>query len=198
MASPYYGTASTQWLNITKKLVDEHPLSREELVEVVLDSWNYIIGTKLGDKYTIGVDIKLKPQIMGFFLHELISLELATRYPNEWRPEVTARDKDVVCLTDDKYSIEIKTSSNKSHIYGNRSYAQPNANGVGKKGKAGYYLAINFEKFGEDGSLPKILLIRFGWLDHEDWMGQASATGQQSRLSNDTENGKLELLYSTK
>ena len=37
----------------------------------------------------------------------------------------------------------------------------------------------------------KVVKIRFGWLDHEDWMGQKSATGQQSRLSRDVENFKL-------
>lgn len=195
MSSPYDDVSASNWLPITKKLVDGHPLTRKELVEIVLASWDYIIGTKLGHKYTIGLDIKLKPQIMGFFLHELISLEIADRYPGSWRPEKIAKDKDVVCLTDELYSIEIKTSSNKSHIFGNRSYAQPNADGASKKGKAGYYLAVNFEKF-NDNKPPRILLIRFGWLDHEDWMGQASSTGQQSRLSNATENGKLETLYS--
>lgn len=195
--SPYANVDVSQWQSITKKLVDEHPLSRVEIVNLVLESWNYVVGTKLGHKYTIGLDIKLKPQIMGFFLHELIALELANRYPGVWRTEQSAKDKDVVYVSDEKFSIEIKTSSNKQHIYGNRSYAQPNANGTGKKGKSGYYLAINFEKFNDD-SVARILLIRFGWLDHEDWLGQSSATGQQSRLSNETENGKLETLYSAK
>lgn len=193
--SPYNDIPSSQWLMTTKKLVDEHPLTREEIVDIVLSSWDYIIGTKLGDKYTIGVDIKLKPQIMGFFLHELIALEITNRYPLSWRPELVGSDKDVVCITNDKYSIEIKTSSNKAHIYGNRSYAQQSESGASKKSKSGYYLAINFEKFNDDVK-PKILKIRFGWLDHEDWMGQIASTGQQSRLSNETENGKLELLYS--
>jgi ScaI-like restriction endonuclease len=195
MVSPYANIDATKWSTITKALVDEHPLRREEVVNLVLESWNYVIGTKLGHKYTIGSDIKLKPQIMGFFLHELIALELANKYPDKWRTEQTAKDKDAVYLPDEKFSIEIKTSSNQKHIYGNRSYAQPNASGTGKKGKSGYYLAINFEKFRDD-SVARILLIRFGWLDHEDWMGQIAATGQQSRLSNETENGKLEILYS--
>jgi len=40
-------------------------------------------------------------------------------------------------------------------------------------------------------SSPRILNIRFGWLDHEDWMGQKAASGQQSRLSSDVEKLKL-------
>lgn len=198
MTSPYSNILPEDWLSVTQHLVNDHPLSRDELVDIVLSSWDYIVGTKLGHKYTIGKDIKLKPQIMGFFLHELIALEIQNRYPKSWRIEKLASDKDVVCKENDLFSIEIKTSSNKSHIFGNRSYAQIGLEPEGKKSKSGYYLAINFEKFNDNDTLPRILKIRFGWLDHEDWMGQVSATGQQSRLSNETENGKLETLYSVK
>ncbi len=44
-------------------------------------------------------------------------------------------------------------------------------------------------------SLDAIKLIRFGWIDSEDWIGQKVATGQQSRLSSDVENYKLLQLY---
>jgi hypothetical protein len=59
-------------------------------------------------------------------------------------------------------------------------------------------LTINFEKFVEDlNTTPAITLIRFGYLEHTDWQGQASATGQQARLSPVTYNTKLLVLYST-
>ena len=103
--------------------------------------------------------------------------------------EKSASDKDLIYMTDDSFSIEIKTSSNPQSIFGNRSYAQKAMKD--KKSKSGYYLAINFEKFTPQNTKPKILKIRFGWLDHEDWMGQKSATGQQSRLSRDVETLKL-------
>ena len=126
---------------------------------------------------------------MGFFLHELIPLEFEKKYPKRWRKEESVKDKDLIFIPDDTFSIEIKTSSNPKNIFGNRSYAQKaNKN---KKSKSGYYLAINFEKFTSENTRPKILKIRFGWLDHEDWMGQKSATGQQSRLSGDVERFKL-------
>lgn len=63
-----------------------------------------------------------------------------------------------------------------------------------KKGKSGYYLAVNFEKFSNTTN-PQIKLIRFGWIDSGDWIGQKAATGQQSRLSSDVENYKLLQLY---
>ena len=49
----------------------------------------------------------------------------------------------------------------------------------------------------ENGSLskPKILKIRFGWLDHDDWKGQSASTGQQASLSADVENYKLIEIY---
>ena len=65
----------------------------------------------------------------------------------------------------------------------------------GKKSKSGYYLAINFEKFEETEELPQIRLIRFGWLDHTDWIGQSAASGQQARLPKEVENGKLVVIY---
>ncbi len=190
MNSPYKDKNVSEWLAVTKQLIAKHPLTTEEIKSVVLDSWDEIFRSKIGKKpYHIGKDIFPKPQIMGFFLHEIIPLEFERRHPGKWRKEKDARDKDLICITDDQFSIEIKTSSNPNSIFGNRSYAQDSENG--KKSKSGYYLAINFEKFTEENTAPKIVKIRFGWLDHEDWMGQKSATGQQSRLSRDVENFKL-------
>lgn len=149
----------------------------------------------MGSKgFRIGKEIFPKPQIMGFFLHELIPLELKGRYPSQWRGEISASDKDIVYIPDVKFSIEVKTSSNPSHIYGNRSYAQSTTKG--KKAKSGYYLAVNFEKFSSVNEHPSIKLIRFGWLDSNDWIGQKAASGQQSRLSSEVENYKLLELYS--
>lgn len=198
MTSPYQDKKPEEWLDVTRELLKKHPLRPEEIVEIVLDSWEQIFQSRVGNKpYYIAKDIFPKPQIMGFLLHELIPLNLESRYPKEWRKERLARDKDIIYIPDDSFSIEIKTSSNPNSIFGNRSYAQEGL--TEKKSKSGYYLAINFGKFLEDQtSVPKILKIRFGWLDHQDWMGQKSATGQQSRLSREVENFKLIQLFPTK
>ncbi|MFN5953198.1 MAG: ScaI family restriction endonuclease [Dolichospermum sp.] len=34
-------------------------------------------------------------------------------------------------------------------------------------------------------------LVRFGWIDQEDWQGQESETGQQSSISPDVKKFKL-------
>jgi hypothetical protein len=191
--SPYSGVAEGGWTYVTRQLIAEHPLKAEEIVEVVLKSWEAIFHSKIGASgFLIGKDIFPKPQIMGFLLHELIPLEFQSRYPALWRGEKTSQDKDLVYIPDDRFSVEIKTSSQRG-IFGNRSYAQEGK--AGKKSKSGYYLAINFDKFGTQGLHPRIRVIRFGWLDHTDWIGQKAATGQQASLSAATEQSKLIILY---
>lgn len=188
--SPYQGLRPEQWPTKTQELINTFPLRMPELVDVVRISWESIFFTRIGPKgFQIGKDIFPKPQIVAFLLHELIPLELHSRYPGVWRQEKIARDKDIVCIKDDFFSIEIKTSSHASQIFGNRSYAQePTA---AKKSKSGFYLAINFDRLDPMVSAPRLRRIRFGWLDHSDWIGQAAATGQQARLSPEVERGKL-------
>ena len=192
--SPYISVMREDWDTKTRDLIAEHPLKAKEIVEVVLSSWESIFESKLGTKgFRIGVNIFPKPQIMGFLLHELIPLEFVARYPEKWRGEQSSDDKDLVYTPNADYSVEIKTSSDKAHIYGNRSYAQETSSA--KKSKTGYYLAINFEKFSKQGANPKITLIRFGWLDHSDWIGQEAASGQQARLAAYVEQKKLVTLF---
>lgn len=193
---PYTGLPQDKWGATTRRLIDAHPLKAKEIVEVVLLCWDSIFESRITPQgFQIGTHIFPKPQIMGFFLHELVPLEFATRYPKHWRGEATASDKDLVFIPDNKFSVEIKTSSHASQIYGNRSYAQEASDG--KKSKSGYYLAINFEKFVAGRTArPRIRRIRFGWLDHGDWIGQAAATGQQAHLDPFTEQNKLVLLHS--
>lgn len=194
IVSPYKGIPPKKWPHVTRQLVNEHPLKPAEIVEVVLAAWDSIFASRLGTKaFHIGKEIFPKPQIMGFFLHELIHLELAFRYPKTWCGERSSGDKDVVYIPDDRFSIEVKTSSNPSHIFGNRSYAQETT--TNKKAKTGYYLAVNFQKFSADVKKPNILLVRFGWIDSTDWIGQKAATGQQSRLSSEVESYKLIEIY---
>lgn len=194
MTSPYTKISSNDWASKTEELVAAYPLSMDELVDVVRVSWDGVFASSVGLKqFRIGQEIFPKPQIIAFFLHELVPLELASRYPGIWRGEESAADKDVVYVPDNAYSMEIKTSSHPTQIFGNRSYAQQSL--TGKKSKSGYYLAVNFDKLIRGSQAPRLRRVRFGWLDHEDWQGQAAATGQQARLSTEVERGKLRLLF---
>jgi len=164
---------------------------------VVLGSWEAIFQSTLGDGFRVGQHIFPKPQIMGFLLHELIPLEFEHLKPKEWRAEQTAADKDLVYLPDDSFSIEIKTSSHPAQIYANRSYGQEGVS-EGKKAKSGYYIAVNFDRWPSISKKPtkklvkpSIRSVRFGWLDHTDWLAQSAATGQQSALPALVENAQL-------
>ena len=193
--SPYYNHPQDQWQSITQKLIDRHPLMEDEIVDFCLSAWNGIFTSLIGiNNLKIGENIFPRPQIIGALLHELIPAEIAHKYPTIWKKETNKSDKDIVFIPDNQFSIELKTSSNKKQIFGNRSYAQQqNSSG---KSKDGYYLTVNFEKVNGANNAPSIQIIRFGWIDHTDWIGQEAATGQQSRLSPETYNLKLKTLYS--
>lgn len=197
MRSPYKKNCNKDWLAITKDLVEKHPLESEEIVDVILLCWNSITNLKFNlndEEIFVGKEIFPKPQILGFFLHEFIPIVLSNRYPNKWRLDKSKEDKDLVYIPNDIYSIEIKTSSSAKKIYGNRSYAQKSSNN--KKSKSGYYITINFEKFSDNNTSPKITIIRFGWIDESDWKGQKANTGQQSHLGSEVYDKKLITLYS--
>ena len=205
LPSPYEGVPLEQWKITTQKLIEAHPLPTSELVEAILQVWDDILESGIGSKpFKIGVDLFPRPQMMAFFLHELVPLELAHRYPNIWRREETTREKDVVYIPDPSYSIEIKTSSSPNKVFGNRSYTQETSSE--KKEKSGYYLTINFESFYQKQTIkgiqtvrvrqkPRINLIRFGWLDQGDWAGQKAASGQQASLDTNAYLHKLLTLF---
>ena len=145
--SPYDALPPDQWLAKTHELLNAYPVSAEELVEVVLSEWTSIFESRIGKPgLRIGHEVFPIPQIMGNFLHELIPYDLQQRYPDVWRRDHSGADKDLVNLKDDRFSTEIKTSSDRTGIFGNRSYAQP-ATGIATKSKSGYFLTVNFQKW---------------------------------------------------
>jgi hypothetical protein len=197
MTSPYKQDDTSKWQKITDSLVNTHPLDRKEIVSVVLKSWDDIFNSKIGS-FFIGKEIFPTPQIMSFLLHELVAHYLSLKYKSIYRIGIAKEEKDIHHIKDQTLSVEIKGSSHPSQIFGNRSYAQPSS-GKGQKDKNGYYITINFEKFLKDKSRkPEIKAIRFGYLEHTDWIAQKAATGQQARLSPDVYKYKLITLYENK
>lgn len=193
MKSPYENIPQDKWKEKTISLIDSHPL-KEYIVDIVLKSWYAIFDSNLAG-FKIGRDIFPEPQIMGFFLHCLIALHINRRFP-DYKLGAAKTEKDIHNTKDDFLSIEIKTSSHKNHIFANRSFAQPQM-GNEKKRKDGYYIAVNFEKFNTHlgAQLPSITKIRFGYLEHSDWIAQGAASGQQARLSPSTYESKFITLY---
>jgi hypothetical protein len=193
VTSPYDGLPVGKWKAVTDRLLEEHPLSAEVLVTAVLSSWDQIFESTIGS-LRIGRDIFPQPQTMGFFLHELIPVAVSSVVEG-WSRGKTKMEKDLHCNADQHFSVEIKTSSNPRHVYGNRSYAQEPTQRSADK--SGYYLAVNFEKFvSGSAKRPQILRVRFGWLDHSDWRGQAAATGQQASIRPEAYAHKLREVFS--
>ncbi len=170
----------------TEGLVSKHPLPAR-IVDLCLKSWQSILNGEINTYLNMKIcDMNISPQATGALLHDVIP-EYITKNVSGFRKGV-GKEKDVVCEYDDVFSFEIKTSSQKS-IYGNRSYAKSDTG----KDKSGYFLAINFEKI--SANTPRILMIQMGWLDHSDWIGQKSETGQQASLTKEARQNKLVVLY---
>jgi ScaI restriction endonuclease len=196
--SLYEGVPEEGWAEVTRKLIDAHPLDPDEIVEVVLLCWQDIFESKIGRRgLRIGTDVFPTPQIMATLLHELVPAEFQHRYPDKWRRDASGTDKDLVYIPDERYSAEIKCSSSAKSIYANRSYAQQHTEN--KKARAGYFIGVNFQKFSDDlRQQPAITRVSFGWLDWTDWIPQASPTGQQAYLSTAAKRFKMLELWSNK
>lgn len=194
---PYNGVHESEWIHVTERLVRDFPISMECLVKIVLDSWEEIFTiTNSSKEFEIGKTAFPKPQILGFFLEEIITQKIHKLDPSTWIPDPTGYSKDLVNIRQPQFSIEIKTSSSPKNIYGNRSYGQSGESS--KKSKDGYYLAINFEQFDKNtpsARRPEIRLIRFGYLNYTDWRSQNASTGQQARIPANIESVKLLPIY---
>jgi hypothetical protein len=183
---PYENIAVAKWRDITLELVKKHPLS-PSIVDLCLKSWESILNGKINTYLNLKIrEMNISPQATGALLHDIIP-EYIARNISGFRKGL-GKEKDIVCESDDFFSVELKTSSQKS-IFGNRSYAKSEDG----KSKGGYYLTVNFEKISSEN--PRILRIQFGWLDHSDWVAQQSETGQQASLRKDARENKLITLY---
>ena len=125
MESPYKNLPKEKWMEKTRELVDNHPL-KDKIKDVVLKSWNDIFNSKIGS-FSIGKEIFPSPQILSFFLHELVAHYLSLMYPNRYKVGELKGEKDVHDMVDPSMGIEIKASSNATQIFANRSYAQPSS-----------------------------------------------------------------------
>src|SRR3990167_1159600 len=106
--TPYRGLPSCRWEQKTRALVRAHPLDMDEIVKVVLKVWTDILTLSIGSKpFKIGSDLFPAPQVMSFFLHELIPLELARLYPGVGREEKSSNEKALVFVPARPLSFDV-------------------------------------------------------------------------------------------
>lgn len=187
MASPYLGAPVDQWANITRQLVQQHPLTPALIHDAAMISWDRLWNTWVGDR-NVGFPIaEIDPPatVIGYMFEKLFAKELAVRFPGAWRGGVGS-EKDLHCLQNESLSVEMKASGQLGYrIYGNRSYGQVLENAdAAKKDKSGFYITVNF--YGQT-----LTLLRFGWIDSTDWQAQKSPTGQMAGLPPEVYQHKL-------
>ncbi|MEA5571217.1 ScaI family restriction endonuclease [Calothrix sp. UHCC 0171] len=188
MSSPYNSLGEEEWLAKTQDLVDQHPLDFETIRRVALKCWDTLWSTKIGEgELSISLwELDVPAIVIGYFFEKLFAKELETEHPCIWRGGKSKDDKDIVYIPNNFYSIEIKSSGQLGvKVFGNRSYGQNVENSeLEKKEKSGYYITVNFYE-------RTLSLLRFGWIDHEDWKAQKAATGQAAGLGNSVYKYKL-------
>jgi hypothetical protein len=171
--------------------VAAHPLSLDLIHDVAVAAWNNVWNTTIGSGATAIrlADLNAPATVIGYFFEVLFARELETRYPEDWRGNRTGEEKDLVCIKAPEHSVEIKSSGQLGFkVYGNRSYSQEVENTeLAKKEKSGYYITANFYQ-------QTLTLLRFGWLDIDDWKGQKAATGQMAGLSKIAYEDKLVII----
>jgi hypothetical protein len=177
-SSPYFGKPESSWLTVTKQLITKHPLKRQLILEAALTAWGTLWQTTVGaGRLAVKLaDLRVPATVVGYFFEILLARELERRDPR-WRGSQSKDEKDLVYLPDPSLSVEIKTSGQAGFkVFGNRSYGQKAASDLlVKKEKSGFYITANF--FGQ-----VLTLIRFGWIDADDWDPQEAPTGQMAGL----------------
>jgi ScaI-like restriction endonuclease len=187
MPSPYLGQPIAHWGDITRQLVQRHPLTLDLILDSAMLSWSRLWSTRVGDA-AVGFPIaEIEPPatVIGYMFEKLFAKELAVRLPGAWRGGVGS-EKDLYCIQDESLSVEMKASGQLGYrVYGNRSYGQALENAdAAKKDKSGYYITVNFYE-------QTLTLLRFGWIDSFDWQAQKSPTGQMAGLPPEVYDHKL-------
>ena len=106
---PYEGIEEQHWENVTVDLINKFPIPMDVIKEIVLDSWNEIFTiTNSSHDFAIGKTIFPKPQILGFFLEEIITQKIHRLDPETWVPDPTGYSKDLENVVAPEFSVEIK------------------------------------------------------------------------------------------
>jgi hypothetical protein len=189
MEPPYQHLSADHWRPVTEQLIAEYPLSLDTIRDVALETWEMLWTTRIGvGEAAINLsEIDVPAPVVGYFFERLFARALGTRTNGEWRGQSTKDEKDLVYPGNRRFDTEIKSSGQLgTKIFGNRSYGMSNEDSAeaDKVEKSGYYITVNFYQ-------RTLNLLRFGWIDFDDWIPQKSAKGQAATLGEDVYKYKL-------
>ena len=170
------------------------PIDDKLLIRIVRESLNDVHETFYGE-YGMknGVDFFLTGQAIGNLFEAFLCKRLCMCQPGTWRGGTGKFEKDIEHRFRKEWSFEIKTSSSKNAIVGNRSSASPGKRA--KKKRDGYLLAINYKRATPNSPDMYITHVRLGKLRDSDWKAQRAKTGQAARVSKHIIRKKMRSLY---
>jgi hypothetical protein len=183
MTSPYNNKPISEWKSITNNLINEYPLSKNEILEISIICWDKLWTTKVANLIDLK-EVELPATVIGYFFQKLFAHELQNRYQDMWRGEKDKSDKDLVYIpNNEQFSTEMKSSGQMGYkVFGNRSYCQ--SSNSPSKAKSGYYITVNFTN-------QTLNLVSIGWIDKDDWNCQNAESGQAATLPNEVYEHKL-------
>jgi len=170
----------TRLVKQAQKMDFVYILSKDDIISAVLESFE-ILKTSVYPKNRTYIEHYSRhsnpSSAIGQELQALITEFLVDKYPTLFRAECDKNvDADIVCLFDDKYSLEVKTTGNKQNnmFTGNGS----TKNAVSKVVDRVYL----FVKYSLDSN--EITNIWLGYVGHNEWTSAKSNT-QRSTINPD-------------
>jgi hypothetical protein len=124
MTSPYVDKTESEWLEVTRKLVESHPIKTADLLDTAVTAWAMLWQTTVGTAPMAMKlsDLRVPATIVGYFFEVLFAREMQRRAPALWRGNQSKDEKDLVYVPDPNFSVEIKASGQAGFkVYGNRS-----------------------------------------------------------------------------
>ena len=160
------------------------------VVRAVEKSWSTLWTARIGPLPL--ARMHLDAQATGKIFQELLAYALHDEDARWRHPDAPrhARDPDFV-FENPAYNFELKTCGQAGGraVFGNRCSSAGIASDTGKS-RSTWLLTINYSLV--EG--PRLNIVRFGFVDSTDWIGQRAATGNSSRLNPEAYASKLRIL----
>lgn len=151
--------------------IRSHPLF-PRLKRLSFDAMECVRDTQLFDSKTLRSEVTQIHGNVGSLIGTLFEFHLGRLLARTKSPRFTPQQKkgdvDILCPAFPILSFEVKTTSSKKNLFGNK------VSSMEKKGS--FLLGINY-----DAETLTVTAVRFGWVDAGSWIEQ-SGNGQRSSI----------------